>query len=61
MAECREDLSNFLLAMTTNHNPSYSTCDTVVLIGDEDALALPIPLLPYVPKSAGRFIPSLYC
>jgi len=51
MAECREDLSGIsLLPMTTNHNPSYSTCDTVVLVGQEDSLALPIPLLPYVPK-----------
>jgi len=51
MAECREDLSGIsLLPMTTNHNPSYSTCDTVVLVGEEDALAFPIPLLPYVPK-----------
>ena len=51
MAECREDLSGIsLIPMTTNHNPNYSTCDTVVLIGEEDALALPIPLLPYVAK-----------
>ncbi|MBA4695655.1 MAG: hypothetical protein H2066_07365 [Candidatus Poseidoniales archaeon] len=51
MASCREDLSGIsLIPTTSNHNPSYSTCDTVSLIGDEDALALPIPLLPYVPK-----------
>jgi len=51
MAECREDLSGIsLLPMTTSHNPSYSTCDTVVLVGADDALAFPIPLLPYVPK-----------
>jgi hypothetical protein len=51
MADCREDLSGIsLMPMTTNHNPSYSTCDTVVLLGDEDSLALPIPLLPYVPN-----------
>ena len=51
MADCRDDLSGIsIIPMTTNHNPSYSTCDTVVLVGEEDSLALPIPLLPYVPK-----------
>lgn len=51
MAECREDLSGIsLIPMTTSHNPSYSTCDTVVLLGQEDSLALPIPLLPFVPQ-----------
>ncbi len=51
MAECREDLSGIsLLPTTTAHSPNYSTCDTVVLVGEEDALALPIPLLPYIPN-----------
>lgn len=51
MADCREDLSGIsLIPTTTNHLPKYSTCDTVALIGNEDALALPIPLLPYIPK-----------
>jgi hypothetical protein len=51
MSSCKEDLSGVaLLPATTNHNPDHSTCDTVALIGAEDALALPIPLLPYVPN-----------
>jgi hypothetical protein len=51
MAQCREDLSGIaLMPATTNHNPNHATCDTVVLIGDEDSLALPIPLLPYIPN-----------
>ena len=51
MAHCREDLSGIaLLPATTSHNPAHSTCDTVALIGKEDSLALPIPLLPYIPN-----------
>jgi len=51
MAQCREDLSGIaLMPATTNHNPTHATCDTVALIGDEDSLALPIPLLPYIPN-----------
>jgi glutamate synthase domain-containing protein 3 len=51
MSSCKEDLSGIaLLPATTNHNPNHSTCDTVALIGGQDALALPIPLLPYVPN-----------
>ena len=51
MAQCREDLSGIaLLPATTSHNPAHSTCDTVALIGKEDSLALPIPLLPYIPN-----------
>ncbi len=51
MASCREDLSGVaIVPATTHHNPSHSTTDTVTLIGSEDALALPIPLLPYIPE-----------
>ena len=51
MASCREDFSGIsLLPTTVNHFPNHSTCDTVSLIGNEDALALPIPLLPYIPN-----------
>jgi len=50
MASCQEDLSGIsLIPASETHNPSYSTCDTVRLIGETDSLALPIPLLPYVP------------
>ena len=50
MSSCKEDLSGIaLLPTTTNHLPMNATCDTVALIGNEDALALPIPLLPYIP------------
>ena len=60
MAECREDLSGIsLIPMTTSHNPSYSTCDTVVLLGQEDSLALPIPLLPFVPQGVQMTISSM--
>ena len=49
MSSCTEDLSGIsIVPMTTNHNPSHSTCDTVTLIGNENSLALPIPLLPYI-------------
>jgi hypothetical protein len=51
MATCKEDFSGIsLVPNSSNHLPNYSTCDTVALIGNEEALALPIPLLPYIPK-----------
>ena len=51
MAVCTEDFSGIsIVPATTNHNPEYSTCDTVTLIGEEGSLALPIPLLPYIPE-----------
>lgn len=51
MASCRDDLSGIsLIPATETHNPNYSTCDTVRLLGEQDSLALPIPLLPYVPE-----------
>ena len=38
MGTCREDLSGIAIIPTNeNHHPSYSTCDTVALIGNEDA------------------------
>lgn len=50
MASCRDDFSGIsLVPNTSNHLPNHSTCDTVSLIGNEEALALPIPLLPYIP------------
>ncbi len=53
MGSCREDLSGIaIIPNNENHHPSYSTCDTVALIGNEDALALPIPLLPHIPGGA---------
>ena len=51
MASCTEDFSGIsIVPATTNHNQFHSTCDTVTLIGKEASLALPIPLLPYVPN-----------
>ena len=57
MASCREDFSGISLVTTkTEHNPNYSTCDTVKLIGDENSLALPIPLMPYIPEGVSEGI-----
>jgi len=51
MASCTEDFSGISIVPTSiNHNPLHSTCDTVTLIGKENSLALPTPLLPYVPE-----------
>ncbi|MDP6870342.1 MAG: hypothetical protein QGI21_06185 [Candidatus Poseidoniaceae archaeon] len=57
MSTCREDFSGISLVTTKKeHNPTYSTCDTVKLIGTDNALALPIPLLPYIPDGASKEI-----
>lgn len=55
MASCREDLSGIALVPDEGvHNPPHATCDTVTLIGDEEALALPVPLLPFLPDGAPK-------
>lgn len=55
MSPCPDDFSGIsIVADSDNHNPQYSTCDTVTLIGGskdgENSLALPIPLMPFVPE-----------
>ena len=54
MLPCSKDFSGISIVSNEGiHNPSYSTCDTVTLLGerenDENALALSIPALPFVP------------
>ena len=54
MPPCPDDFSGIsIVTNSDNHNPKYSTCDTVTLIGGskdgENSLALPLPLMPFVP------------
>jgi len=54
MIKCTNDFSGIsIVSGEETHNPSYSTCDTVTLLGerenDENALALSIPAIPFVP------------
>ena len=66
MLSCSNDFSGISIVSSENsHNPSYSTCDTVTLLGerenDENALALSIPAMPFVPTGvkSDLFYPCL--
>lgn len=53
MASCREDFSGIAIVPgEQDHEPVHSTCDMVRLIGDKFTLALPIPILPFIPSGA---------